>query len=62
LSGCLFRREQAHLLDVAPEPLSNPYGLLGGLCGVRDGPFSAMVRHAPGVNPFLSFLVECLPF
>jgi hypothetical protein len=30
----------AHLLDVATEPLSNPCGLLWGLCSIRDEPFS----------------------
>jgi hypothetical protein len=39
------------LLDVASEPPSNPCRLLGGLCNVRGGPFSAMVCHAPGINP-----------
>jgi hypothetical protein len=28
-----LRCAQAHLLDVAPEPPSNPCGLLGGLLG-----------------------------
>jgi hypothetical protein len=42
---------QAHLLDVAPEPSSNLCGLLGGLRSLRGGPFSTMVRHAPGMSP-----------
>jgi hypothetical protein len=40
--GGTFRCVQAYLLDVAPEPSSNPCGLLGVyfvIMRFRDGPF-----------------------
>jgi hypothetical protein len=55
---------QAHLLDVVPEPPSNPCGSLGGLFGVRMvlgmDPSAMVATHLKGkcaLRPFLSVLV-----
>jgi hypothetical protein len=50
-----LRCTQAHPLDVAPKPSSNPYGLFMGLLGdnvvLRMDPFYDR-RHALGMGPF----------